>query len=627
MGKIKILPPHEAQKIAAGEVVERPANVTKELIENSLDAGASTISLFIEDKQKQSIKIIDNGFGMSLEDARLCIQNHATSKLTSVNDLEAIATFGFRGEALASISCVSHMILTTKESTAAQGGIQLTIENGIIIDEQPISCNTGTTIEINDLFYNVPARKKFLKKRETERRAIQKFFIAFSLNNRSCNFSLYHNKKRVLHFPAVTTIKERIAQIFDIKLVKEMVPCSGENSSIKLKVSGYISRPTYSRYDRNQLLFFVNNRWIKNYKLSQAIIKGYANILPSRQYPATCIFIKIDPAQIDINIHPRKEEIQFLHPLKVERTIEKMVKQTLEQTFEQDLGKQPTNKYISNKSILYNFNTKQFVPKQFVPKQFVPNTFNSDQNIYKFKQKETTTSIPRPHIIKQNKPTKLSQITQIQDQLELQQNQKSTETPEYNYQLIGQIYNTYIIIQTDTGLIFIDQHAAHERILYEKFSQHFNDAETTQLIFPQLITLSQIDCEIFLPYLPFFTKNGIILEQFNDHQLTVKALPIYLKDTNIENLIKSAVGWINEYNNLDKQKFIKEINDKIHAMLACKAAIKAGDKLDEKQIHELIKILHVTTNKMTCPHGRPTTWRISKTEIEKKFQRNYLRKK
>jgi DNA mismatch repair protein MutL len=615
MGIIKILPPHEAQKIAAGEVVERPANVVKELLENALDAGSLHTSLMLFEGGKRSITIIDTGSGMSLEDARLAIHNHATSKLHSVQDLQSVATFGFRGEALASIAAVSHMTLVTKTEDSAEG-FKLTIADGKIISEEIIACNTGTTITIDDLFYNLPARKKFLKKEETEWNAIYLMFQALCLAHGDRSFTLFHNDHRVVHAPAVRTLSERMAQLFDTQLASRMIACQADKKEYTLSMHGVISHPTHHRYDRNQIFLYVNNRWIKNHKLVQSLLKGYASVLPPQRYPSAAIFITIDPAYVDINIHPRKEEVQFLHPRVVEELLQKMVYTTLQTTTAADLGVQeqiPVNSSLIQKS-----------------EGPLQNSILSKASIF---QNSTSHSwawgtgknnIPTPHVIKTALPEDPMQAVSEVSNPRVQQMELITVVPVQDhlpYRLVGSVLDTYIIIETDEGMVLIDQHAAHERVLYDLLEKNFENMATTQLMFPQLITIAEQDCKALLPWLSLFHANGILLEPLSATQLIVKALPTHLKNIDINDIVKETAGWIHENSALDAQEFHKFLHDALRAMMACKAAIKAGDKLDEQQMHELIKKVYATKNRMTCPHGRPTTWKITKSDIERKFKR------
>ena len=336
MARIKQLSAQEAQKIAAGEVVERPANVVKELIENSLDAGATQIIIYIEDAGKKLIRIVDNGYGMSQEDAYLCFKHHATSKINSVDDLHALTTFGFRGEALSSISSVSTVTLITKEA-AALSATKLMLHDGIVTSEENIPGNTGTDIAIANLFYNVPARKKFLKTNETEWRQIQLLFQAICLDYQDVHFKLYHQNNLVFNCPATNDAQQRIAQLWDHTVAQQTIPI--QYAANNFKISGIITNHTYSRYDRSALYFLVNKRWVKNHTLSKALLKGYLNVLPHDKFPLACIAITIDPAEIDVNIHPRKEEVQFLHPRIIENALHTCVKEALEKHLSAQLNR------------------------------------------------------------------------------------------------------------------------------------------------------------------------------------------------------------------------------------------------------------------------------------------------
>lgn len=615
MGKIKILPPHEAQKIAAGEVVDRPANVVKELIENSLDAGASHITLSCHNGGKTNITIIDDGCGMSEVDARLAIQNHATSKLQSVDDLQTISTFGFRGEALASVASVSQMTLTTKTASDHEG-LKLDIQAGTIITEQATACNTGTSLEIKDLFFNLPARKKFLKKDETEWHAIYHMLQALCLAHRSCSFTINHNDHTVLLARATNTLQERIAQLFDAHLASAMISCNMQSKDSSFSMTGMVSHPTHHRYDRNHIFLFVNNRWVKNHKLGQALVKAYASILPARRYPTAVIFITIDPLLVDINIHPRKEEVQFLHPRIVEEALEHMVHAALQEKTSADLGKkiyQPSLTQPSDQS------RNTFAQKPSFNFSTQTTSVSSPSTAWNFGQKK---EIPQPHLL--TAPALEKQLQEPVTQHIQNTIYKAPETPvaeHFEYQLIGQVHNTYIIIETDEGMVLIDQHAAHERILYELFSKNFENIATTQLMFPQLITLTEHEATLLAPWLELFAHHGIILEQLNDHQYTLRALPVHLKNASMQELLALTAHEIDEHTTLDQTELNIILHDKLRAMMACKAAIKAGDVLNEQQMHELIRKLHATDNRMTCPHGRPTTWKLSLSEIERKFKR------
>lgn len=598
MGKIHLLPQAEIQKIAAGEVVERPASIVKELIENALDAGATEITLFFEAGGKELIRIIDNGCGMSQEDAQLCIQNHATSKLTKVEDLATLTTFGFRGEALASIAAISNFSLKTCDQENAIG-TYISFENESMVVRND-SCNKGTDITVRSIFYNVPARQKFLKKDETEWRAIHQLIIAFALENLACTFTIHHNGRQTLLCPACSTLTERMAQLFDASIVPHLLSCTqtlDQKSSSQLTFSAIFTRPSRTRYDKNNIFCFVNRRWVKNHKLVSAFIKGFQSILPPQQYPIGALFLTVPTEEVDINVHPRKEEVQFLHPICIERFIEETIAATLDSAVQKDLGhiQKNTVEYPSFKPAFQNAPFKQQTPSFL---------YSPQAEIHKNHSHSFSSCC-----IKQAEPE------------EKQQPVIAQETASLSMRLIGQLLNTYLLVENNEGLLLIDQHAAHERILYELFTSRFEVLAPIELLFPQLIPLSPEECNAILPHLAFFHEQGIEIELFGENRITIRAVPAPLKNSNLTEIIRTAAHWILEGIALEETNIAEKLYEKLRAMMACKAAVKAGDVLSQEEMLELIEKLGTIEHRTTCPHGRPTTWRFTQYEIERFFQR------
>jgi DNA mismatch repair protein MutL len=622
MSKIHRLSAHEAQKIAAGQVVDRPANVVKELLENAIDAGANKITLHIEDAGKQLIRVVDNGCGMDVADANLCFEHHATSKIKSINDLAKIQTFGFRGEALSSIAAVSKITLITKEDAASEG-TKLELEGGQIYNQELVTANTGTDISVQNLFYNVPARKKFLKSSATELRHIQYLLHALCFDYLHIHFKLISQEEHLLNCPPVTTLSDRISQLWEDNVATHMVPLQ-PSSSDAVNIHGIISNHQFMRYDRNSILFFVNSRWVKHQKLVSSLLKGYLNVLPPARYPAACIFIDVDPNQVDINIHPRKEEVQFLHPHKVETALQKAVKETLEMNLSSQLKKPITfapavEIMPSAHSIL---NHLHFVPKHkssnvqhhSFEQHTILNTRIKEQKDNSIQMQDSLPQAPEisPHIdAAQHERVHDEDLSPIIAQ----------ESYHDSYTIIGQFSKTYILIEKEEGLMLIDQHAAHERILYEIFSKRFSEIATVKLLFPQTITLNSDAIAILASQLELFRSNGIEIQIMSDNQIMIISTPVHLKNQSLEDLIHAVISWVSQNDCVDKDQFLKAINEKIHAQMACKAAVKAGDSMTEEQITQLISDLYKTDNRFTCPHGRPTIWTLSLHEIEKKFKR------
>jgi DNA mismatch repair protein MutL len=633
MPRIHQLPPHEAHKIAAGEVVDRPANVVKELVENALDAQATQITLYIEEAGKKLIRIVDNGHGMDAEDAKLCFGHHATSKIRSVDDLQSISTFGFRGEALSSIAAVSEVTLITKEPTAEEG-IKIRIGSSRMEPETFVSSNPGTDISIENLFFNVPARKKFLKTNDTEWRQIVLLFQAFCLDYWSVSFKLFHNDQLIHNCPATTDLSSRIAQLWDHTFSTAMLPLSAEKNGIA--ISGAVSHHHYVRYDRNQMFFFVNKRWIKNQHLSRALVKGYMNVLPPARYPAAFIFITVPPQEVDINIHPRKEEAQFLHPRMVELLMQEAVKKTLENNVTQKINRpeHSTTTFDFDAPVFHepgNTAHGMHQPPSMNPTPAPYSTSRGSSSFMQSKQprhaertrQEIALSFtqPPPHNpplekkeVKENFFTSLSSQTTL-----LPKETSSLEAEQYT--IVGQLHKTYIALEHPEGLYLVDQHAAHERILYEQFRQRFHTVAATQLLFPIIITLNKDDIATLTPYLSFIAEQGIGIELFGEQQVKIHATPILIKDIPLDELLHTVIGWINEARGMESAELRKLLTEKLHAQMACKAAVKAGDVLTLQAMEELLHNLQKTANRFSCPHGRPTGWLITTHEIEKKFKR------
>lgn len=608
MSKIKLLSPQEASKIAAGEVVEHPANVVKELVENAVDAGATKIEIYLEQAGKRLIRIIDNGCGMSPEDAQLCFQNHATSKLEYVVDLPQVQTFGFRGEALSSIAAVSKVSLVTKEASAVHGTLSK-IEGGIWGGQAVVACETGTDLKIADLFYNLPARQKFLKKDEVEWRQILQLFQAFVLAYPKIHFRLMHDDRQVHNCPAVTKLVDRIAQLWEASLVDQLLLVS--NLSERGSVSGLISNHQVFRYNRAQIFCFVNRRLVKNYALSKAIINGYANVLPEGRYPVAVLMIEVPFDQLDVNVHPRKEEVSFLHP----RVVEQLISEAVKQALEQNISRQIASPQDFNRSINYGgFDSVAAKSTKFTGARFADFDFDSPVQM-----------APKQPDFGSKNSAKFNDVVadlDLAQQIAWSEPMVVQQTlAQRDYEIIGQLHRTYILISKPEGLVIVDQHAAHERVMYEKFKSRFEEVVTVQLMFPVMIMLSESDLQLVLPHLDLLVEHGVEIESFGVDQLIVQSIPAYLKQVKLDELIHQLIAWIQGGKQLDAPQLKKQLNEHLQAQMACKAAVKAGDTLTIEQMYELLDDLNQTENKLTCPHGRPVAWNFTLNELEKKFKR------
>lgn len=609
MGKIRQLPLHEIQKIAAGEVIDRPANIVKELVENSLDAAATHIKIYINDGGKTLIRIIDNGCGMSHDDALMCCVHHATSKIQSIADLESVQTFGFRGEALSSIVAVARVTLSTRHAQD-EHGTTLTFEQGQIMSDTMISLIPGSDILVEDLFYTVPARKKFLKNTDTEWRQILLLVQAYCLDYRSIHFELHHNDHMIINCPPVKSFHERVTQLWDHRMSSSMLVVEGKNERNDIILEGLVSNHQFSRYDRSHIFMFVNSRWIKNQHLSKAILKSYANVLPPGKYPCAIICLTVDQLQVDINIHPRKEEVKFLHPQTVESVIHNAIHTALQSTLKQVPVEQPREQeslHIKNAAPVFfkeTYNTPVF-------------TFSKPDTIHpKFTENKTE----KPQIKEQ--PEQLLTVQEEQQEFV----HKDNLVEESFGTIIGQYLATYILIERNKELMIVDQHAAHERILYERLSNRFNDIATVQLVFPLSIIVAPDDFIVLDNHKHIFAAYGIIIEPFGQNSFIVSATPVQLQNIDFNDLIKQFIGCFHENHGMQSSTLSAMLHDKLRASMACKAAVKAGDVLTIIQMEQIMKDLSVTENNLTCPHGRPTRWIISSEDLEKKFKRDYRSK-
>lgn len=594
MNKIKKLPALEAQKIAAGEVVERPANIIKELLENSIDAGADTITLYLEEAGKKLIRIIDNGYGMSEDDAQLCFAHHATSKIATIHDLDAITSFGFRGEALASIASVSKTTLITMEKDTAHA-TQVIIEGGTQISCTHTSHAQGTELIIKDIFYNVPARQKFLKTTQTELRLITTIFQAFCFDYPMIHFTLYSEGSVLYTCPACKTIEQRTAQLWPAQEAENMIPLERIQKD-SLSIDGIISNHQQFRYDKSHLFIFVNKRLIKNQHLIKSLLKGYDTILPPNRYPTGIIYITIAQHELDVNVHPRKQEVQFLHQRIVDQALQEAIRKTLTQHTHTTLQHTAT----------------QTIHSEQTQKDRYPWHIKNEKPFF------TTSTVSNANWYPTNNILKTSYQPQSSIHEPIFHNQSVNSELEIEYNCIGQLHKTYILAESSTGLVLIDQHAAHERILYEQFKSKFGSIAQIQLIFPETFILTHQESKIVQECISLFEQHGITLEQLSETSYIVRTTPVFLKNCSILEIIREITALL-----IDQPDghITKAIHEKIHAQMACKAAIKAGDDLSKEHMHTLLRDLQKTENRSTCPHGRPTIWHISLHEIERKFKR------
>jgi DNA mismatch repair protein MutL len=608
---IQLLPDSVANQIAAGEVVQRPASAVKELLENAIDAGADKIQLIVKDAGKALIQVIDNGCGMSITDARMCFERHATSKVRKAEDLFAIRTMGFRGEAMASIAAIAQVEMKTKRHEDEVGTL-IEIEGATFIKQEPIGTANGTSICIKNLFYNTPARRNFLKSNPAEMRHIIDEFQRVALAKPHIAFSLHHDGLEVYRLPSAS-MKQRIVHLFGNNYNERLIPVEEETTIINLK--GFIGKPEFAKKTRGEQFFFVNDRFIKDAYLNHAVNKAYQELLPDDNFPLYVLFIDIDPAKIDVNVHPTKTEIKYLDERSIYAIIHSAVKRSLGRfnisptiDFNQETG---FSNMISHKA-----------PEDIIPPSIA---FNPDFNPFTATNaKESSYSRnPSPQLTSSKNWGSLYEINNhqpaAQSNLDLG-NENETQFEPLQKQFM-QIHNRYIVSQIKSGVMIIDQQAAHERILYERFLLHLDDRKgaSQQSLFPQTVTLSPNDYELAKSLLEDIKSLGFEVREFGKNTLVIEGIPVDLGSTNInetqlfEHLIE---GFKNSQQELKLDK-----RDALARSMARNSAIKAGTALGQQEMNTLIEELFACKTPNFSIGGRPVIQTIALGEIAQRFER------
>lgn len=595
MGKIHVLNENISNKIAAGEVVERPSSVIKELIENSIDANASSITIEIKDGGISYIRISDNGIGMDSEDAKISFIRHSTSKISSESDLFYINTLGFRGEALASIASVAYIEMLTKQKEDNYG-TKINIEGGELKYIETAGCSDGTTITVKNLFYNTPARLKFLKKESREAAIISDMLLKLSLSRPDISFKYINNNKLIFNTPGDGSLKNTILILYGKDTYSSLININYSNNY--LSINGFVGSSKIARSNRNHQVFFVNNRLVKNKILSTAVDNAYKTYLTINKFAFCIIFIDINPELIDVNVHPTKSEIRFQNESEIFSAIFNTVRNGLtgeilipNLSFDED-----DNKEIHVKDNVYEIEKQE-------------NLFDSniiEDTKYLFKENSKLQENNKTYM--DIEPVKESSIENIDF--------KSILPPLI---VLGQCHYTYILAQGPDGLYIIDQHAAHERIMYEKFKDSYESSgiQSQELLVPLVIEMTPDEIIIIKENIEKFHKLGFDIDNFGNNSLIIRAVPIIFGEPQLKKLFIEIVDNINSNNLSGSSNFI----DKSLYTLACKSAVKANDKLSDIEMSELLNMLRLTNNPYNCPHGRPTIIKMSKYELEKKFKR------
>ncbi len=623
MQKIKILPEILSNKIAAGEVVQRPASIVKELIENSLDAKSSKITIKIEQGGKSLIQISDNGTGMGKDDALLSLERYATSKIYSDNDLFSISTLGFRGEALPSIASVSKFTLTTKDSNS-NAGTKIEVQGGKIKNVTDTGAPKGTMISVNNLFYNTPARKKFLKTVNTEAGHIFETMAATALAWPEVQFELYHNNRLIYHWQKTKNLSDRIIAVLSINSINNFIKIKHLHGDIN--ISGYISMPNLTRNTTNKIYIYANKRPVKDRGIKHALIKAYGTRLMKSTFPMAVLFINTAKDKIDVNVHPSKQEVRFSDFKNVYTAVSNAVAAGWRRlNSESSLLKRDdlfpkdkeTEEFALN-NIIPNRDIRDNKPEEQRINLYSKNTScnNNDLNIDNTPISSVTDYFgPR----KKQKPS----YENIQFQKTEIKNKQSIlwkKADLLNLKIIGQFKNSYIICEDNRGIVIIDQHAAHERILYEKIVTRMKSAKlpAQRLLFAQTIHLNFTEAKIMEKLLPQLNKIGLETKHFGGNSFIIRSVPAIIPNCKAEPLVMEI---IESYKQFETANCFNTIFDNCIKIMACHGAIRSGDSLKEPEIRALLNDLEKCENPMNCPHGRPTTIKWETINIEKSFKR------
>ncbi|MCR5461694.1 MAG: DNA mismatch repair endonuclease MutL [bacterium] len=567
MSKIIQLDEHLSNMIAAGEVVERVSSVVKELVENSLDAKSTDITIELTDSGIREIKVTDNGIGMDKTDIKLCYLRHATSKIKNQYDLFRISTLGFRGEALPSIASVSDM---TIKSNNGETSNYIHLRASKLMDEGLISLNRGTEITVSNLFFNTPARLKYLKSENTELANVCEIVDKLAISNPSVRFKLVNNKKVLLQTYGNNDMKAIIGNIYGADSIKNMIEVDNEKNGIKIKC--YLAQPIVNKSRKSAITLVINGRDVKNYSVINSVIDGYNTYIPVGKYPLAVVFVKMDPMLIDVNVHPTKKEVR-----------------------------------LSSEDLLKSLITST-----------IKNALFKSRLIPELKMKEEKEVFPRSEIkVEEKTPTYIDKMEYIkQSFLEEEQIELEKRLPYLEY--IGQYAGTYLLFQNDSGLYLMDQHAAAERVRYEKYIEALSNP--TNISQPLMVT-TIIDVtkkeKIFVDKnLEEFNKLGVVLEEAGPASYYLRSVPVWIIGDALS-IVEEMIKFIVEIESID----LKQIRDELAKRISCKGAIKANKNLSIDEVNTLVKDLSKCKNPFTCPHGRPTIINFSQYEIEKMFLR------
>ena len=612
--RIVLLPETLTHRIAAGEVVERPASIVKELMENALDAGATEVTIELERGGCELIRLTDNGSGIDAQDVTLAFARHATSKITEFDDLYRVRSFGFRGEALASIASISRTELVTR-TPEVLAGVRIVVEAGKICETTEAGCPTGTTITVSRIFDSVPVRKKFLKAEATERAYCLDVITRLALAHPEVRIRVLARGRELFHYPASSRLSERIALVLGNTDAERLQPIEGGND--RVKVHGFASRPDFTCATTRQIYAFVNRRYVKDYLLNHAVMTAYRRIIEPRRYPAVVLYVDPEPDDVDVNVHPAKLEVRFRQPRAVYEAVVETLSLMLRGTAQShgsplpsgsaetaEVGHFPKEDFESRVSeVLKRYSLASGSRKLMYGKgsgvsQDIQNTFPAERN----GEREEKSSIS--DLFPLTSPSRQNLFHPVFSDLVY----------------IGALWDTYLIFPTSDGMLLIDQHAAHERVLFEKIKggAEIKKTNVQTLLLPEVLNLAKPDFERFTAMSPLLEQVGIEAESFGADAVVIKALPALLAHLDPGAIVRDLIS---EFSEKEGELSLQEKSDKIYALVACKGAVKAGQPLTRKEVEQLCRDLDATPFAATCPHGRPVYILYSLKEIERMFRR------
>ena len=595
MSRIRLLPEIVASQVAAGEVVERPASVVKELVENSVDAGARKIDILIRRGGISLVRVVDDGCGMDRDDALLSLERYATSKIRSAADLQAIATLGFRGEALPSIASVSRFRLTTREAGAV-AGTEIIVNGGKIDIVRDGGDAPGTQVEARSLFYNLPARRKFLRSENTESRNIEHQLHLQAIGHPEIAFTFVRDDRLVFQLPPAANLQDRIRDLYGNELLERLLPLTSAGLG-KIDIDGLIGQAGVSRQTRAQQLVFVNGRAIESVVVTAGLREGYHTALMKGQFPVTFLFLNIDPASVDVNVHPAKREVRFRDPTAVREAVVNSIRRALEERRGDWQEKfrapaaEPSHRPVADLTLR--------------PTVSVPEV--SHRELPQLEGRGG--SLNRPRAIEVNRPYQERPIEEI-----------SAGRTTQQFQIIGVLNKLYVLMENADGLVLVDQHAAHERILFEELRRRMEEqgVPSQKLLLPQTFDLSPRDAEWVERNLSILQKMGIGIEGFGPNTFKIDCLPAFLKTSDPVSFMQRVVDDLKSASNSSSPL---RLGEETIAKTVCRHAVKANDPLRYLEVEKLIQDLLGCDLPYCCPHGRPTMIQISLAELEKKFGR------